>query len=212
MSCCSHSQSAGKFFSFFAPRYCRRFKKKGFEPSQKHLIEGLDFAGFSGLSILEIGCGVGHLHQTLIEKGAASATGIDLSDGMLKEASAWAKARNLEIKTNYIQGDFMDLADQVKQHEVTILDKVLCCYPDAEGLIQKSILKTEKVYAVTYPRNRFFARLFTFITGLVLGLFGSDFRNYIHDPEQIEHWIKISGFKKKYENKTFIWLTQVYTR
>ena len=33
-----------------------------------------------------------------------------------------------------------------------------------------------------------------------------------YDPRRIEGWIAATGFKKRYENRTFIWLTQVYVR
>jgi len=70
MTCCPHSLDAGKFFSRFARRTSKRFSKKGFEPSQKQLLEGIRKQGIDGASLLEIGCGVGALHQALLESGA----------------------------------------------------------------------------------------------------------------------------------------------
>ena len=131
--CCPHSNSANRFFSFFAGRYRRRFEKKGFEPSQKQLLEGLQQVGYRDCKILEIGSGVGHLHQTLLEQGATSAVGIDLASKMICEAQQWADERRLTDRTAYIEGDFMEIADTVKEADVTVLDKVVCCYPDAEA-------------------------------------------------------------------------------
>jgi len=82
-------------FSFFARRYRKRFTRKGFEPSQKQLLAGLRQAGYGGKMVLEIGSGVGHLHQTLLEQGAQSAVGIDLASSMVEEAEAWAVERGL---------------------------------------------------------------------------------------------------------------------
>ena len=47
---------------------------------------------------------------------------------------------------------------------------------------------------------------------LLLWLVRSPMRNYVHDPRRIEGWIVATGFKKRYENQTAIWLTQVYVR
>ena len=66
--CCPHSKSGGRLFSFFARSYRRRFSKKGFEPSQEQLIRGLEKAGFANASLLEVGSGVGYMHQVLLEK------------------------------------------------------------------------------------------------------------------------------------------------
>lgn len=210
--CCPHSVSAGKLFSFFARSYRKRFAKKGFEPVQKQLIAGIQQVGFNDKSVLEIGSGVGHLHQTLLEQGAQSAVGIDLAANMIEEAEGWARERGLGDRVRYYQGDFMVLAESLEQFDITILDKVVCCYPDADGLVHRSLGKTRHVYALTYPRNRWYVHIGIALGALLMKLIRSDFRPYLHDPEQIEQWITEAGFKKSYEATTFVWLTQVYEK
>lgn len=210
--CCAHSRSAGRLFSWVARRYRKRFSKKGFERCQKQLMIGLARAGFSGATVLDIGCGVGHLHQSLLERGADSAVGIDLAPKMLAEARAWAADRGLSGRTQYVDGNFMELADAVVPADVTLLDKVVCCYPDADGLVHKSLARTRRVYGLIYPRQRWLTRFGAAAGGFFLWLIRSDFRPYIHDPGQIETWIIAEGFQKCFEDKTAIWLTQVYIR
>ena len=210
--CCPHSKSGGRLFSFFARGYRRRFSKKGFEPSQQQLIAGLEQAGFANASLLEIGSGVGYMHQVLLEQGAKNAVGIDLAPDMLKEAQQWADEKDLTDRVQYIQGDFIELLDRVDPAEVTILDKVVCCYPHAELLINSSTVKTKRVYALTYPRNRWFIKAVMEIMAFFLKLSGSDFRAFVHNPDDIERWILQAGFKKTYQAQTFIWLSQIYIR
>jgi magnesium-protoporphyrin O-methyltransferase len=210
-SCC-HSKSASKLFSFFAARSRKRFEERGFEPSQEHLLSGLEQIGYSGSTLLEIGCGVGHLHQTMLEKGAESATGIDLAPKMLSEARDWADKRGLAGRASYVEGDFMEIDSQVDAADVCVLDKVVCCYPDAKGLLQRSLQKTRRTYALTYPRDRWFVRLGVSIWNSVLWLVRSDFRSFVHDPGKIENWISEAGLEKKFEDQTTAWQTQVYVR
>jgi len=210
--CCPHSKSGGRFFSFFARSYRRRFSKNGFEPSQQQLMSGLEQAGYANATLLEIGSGVGYLHQTLLSQGAASATGIDLAPEMIKEAQLWATEKGIADRTRYLQGDFIELLDEITPADVTILDKVVCCYPFAEALVKNSLSKTQSVYALTYPRYRWFSRVAVEIAAVGLKLLGSDFRPYVHDPDEIEKWIIEAGFKKIYQDKTFIWLSQVYQK
>lgn len=211
-ACCCHSQSAGRFFSLFARRARRRFERKGFEPSQRQLMAGLEVAGYADASVLEIGCGVGHLHQSLLEQGAGTAVGIDLAPGMLSEARDWARERGLEDRVTYVEGDFMSLDEPVDSADLCLLDKVVCCYPDAHGLLQASLSRTRRVYGLTYPRDRWFTRLGARIIAVVLWSIRSDFRSYVHDPAGIERWILAEGFEKMYENQTVAWLSQVYLR
>lgn len=208
--CCPHARSAGRLFSFFARRYRRRFERRGFERSQRQLIAGLSQAGFAGAQILEIGSGVGHLHQSLLERGAAGAVGIDLAPRMIEEARRWARDRDVADRVRYLEGDFMALAHEIEPADVTVLDKVVCCYPDAEGLVGRSLEKTRRVYALTYPRDRWYVRAAMAVGALFLWLLRSDFRPYVHSPARIEGWITDAGFTKRYEATTLVWLTQVY--
>lgn len=208
--CCPHSRSASRFFSFFARRYRKRFEKKGFEPSQKQLMEGLERVGYQGCSILEVGSGVGHVHQTMLEQGAASAVGIDLAPEMIKQAEQWAEDRGLADRTRYLTGDFIHQVDAVETADVCIMDKVVCCYPDAEGLVRATLARTSKIYALTYPRNRWYVRLAMAVAVLGLKFIRSEFRPYVHDPELIEQWVLAQGYKKIFEATTLVWLTQVY--
>lgn len=210
--CCPHSKSGGRLFSFFARSYRRRFSKKGFEPSQQQLIQGLTEADYKDASLLEVGSGVGYLHQILLQRGARNAVGIDLAQDMLKEAQSWADEKGLTDRVQYIQGDFIELLDQVEPADITILDKVVCCYPHAKLLIKSSTVKTNRVYALTYPRNRWFIRITIEVMAFIFKLSGSDFRAFVHNPDDVERWIRESGFKKVYQDKTFLWLTQVYQK
>ncbi|HHM05691.1 MAG TPA: methyltransferase domain-containing protein [Gammaproteobacteria bacterium] len=211
-SCCPHSRSAGRFFSFFAGRYCRRFKTRGFEASQQQLLAGLEAVGYEGARVLEIGCGVGALHLALLERGARSAVGVDLAPKMIELARAWAAERGLAARTRYLVGDFLDLAEEVTPADVCVLDKVVCCYPDAEGLLGAAAEKTHRVMALTYPRNRWFSRWGAAAMAGVLRLLGSEFRAYVHPPERIASCLKQAGFSIGTETRTFFWLTQIYHR
>ncbi|HEB80281.1 MAG TPA: class I SAM-dependent methyltransferase [Chromatiales bacterium] len=211
--CCSlHARSTGRCFSRFARRYRRRFERRGFEVSQCQLVAGLEQAGIRDATLLEIGAGVGYLHQTLLERGAGSAMGVDLALEMVVQSEDRARARGLAARTRYLCGDFLELADAVPEAEVTILDKVICCYPDADGLVRASLARTRRVYALTYPRDRGFVRFGVAAAALALRLVRSDFRPYVHDPVRIEQWITGAGFVKRYEDCTPVWLTQVFDR
>ncbi len=210
--CCTPSSGIGRFFGHFARRYRRRYARRGLEPAQRQLIEGLRQADFAGASLLEIGCGVGYLHQQLLREGAGWALGVDLSEEMLAQARLAARDAGLAGRTEYRQGDFADIAGGIEPTDVTLLDKVVCCYPDAEALVTRSVSKTRRVYALTYPHDNLFNRVGVSLLGFFLWLVRSSFRTYVHDPRRIEGWITAAGFRKRYENRTFLWLTQVYAR
>lgn len=214
MNCCrpAHNADAERFFSRSADRYRRRIEKKGLEPSSMMLAEAARSAGVDGARVLEIGCGVGGLHQWLLQHGAASAVGVDLSEEMLVAARDLAQARGLTERTEYHRGDFIDLAGQIGVADVVVLDKVLCCTPEAMRLSSLAAAHARRVYAFTVPRDRWLVRIGVVLLSAVMRLLRSSFRPYLHDLEAIETSLQAAGFERHDERRTFLWLMRAYYR
>ncbi len=91
-----------KTYDSIAPNYCRKTRiRKILEWEEDYIKKLISFTLKSEPLILDVGCGDGR-HCIMMEKNGAKALGIDLSEGMLKEA-----------RTYYPDGDFrkMDIRD-----------------------------------------------------------------------------------------------------
>ncbi len=210
LECCGHAKAAGGLFSRLARCYRLRYQIFGLEQSQRQLVAGLEKVGYQGASLLEIGCGVGFLHQWLLHQGASQAVGVDLSPSMLAEAEKLAGKQGLADRVRYLQGDFLVLSKDMAPADITLLDKVICCYPDAKSLLECALSRTSRAIALTYPRDIALTRLGVNVMNRVLAWRGSEFRTFVHDPKKIENWITRHGFHKCYQNHTLTWLTQVF--
>ena len=210
--CCVHNRDTARFFGWFAKRYRKRFARKGLEPSQKHLMKGLTSSGFNGASLLDIGCGIGYLHQRLLQAGAASAVGVDLSAKMLEEAREEARQQGLAERTHYREGDFVELADVLTPADIVILDKVICCYPDAGALVGRSARMARRLYAFTIPRDRWTVRVVMLVSRILMAIIRCGFRPYVHDVTAIDRGVMQAGFVRVFEEYNLMWLTRVYAR
>lgn len=212
MSCCAiPCADTNRFFSRLAALHRWRFRLFGFEKTQKQLIEGICAAGLDNATLLEIGCGVGQLHQHLLQQGASTAVGVDISPRMLDEARRLAQQAGLSDCTRYFPGDFVELADVLDEADIAILDKVVCCYPEPERLIEATLDCTRRVIALTYPRDRRMTRIGVSVIAGFMKLLGSDFRPYVHDPADIRRWISRRGFVLQGEPAlTASWQTEIY--
>ena len=212
-TCCPRAiQGTDKFFSKTSKRYLKRFRKKGLAKEQKFLIEGISLSKIDDKTILEIGCGVGGLHLTLLQQGAHSAVGINIAQGMLEGAKALSKELNMETQTEYILGDFVQLNGKIGDEDITILDKVICCYEDVKTLLDKSLTKTRNIYALSFPKSNFLIKLF-FAISITLGkLLRWSFHPYWHDWDAAVKRIELAGFKQMYQNATFFWDVRVFER
>jgi magnesium-protoporphyrin O-methyltransferase len=60
--------------------------------------------------------------------------------------------------TQFIQGDFVAISGTLPDADVVTLDRVVCCYPDAEVLLGAAAARTRQLLALTYPRDRWYVR------------------------------------------------------
>ncbi len=207
MSCCQKCslQGTNDFFNGQAKRYLKDFKKKGLGKEQRFLIEGISSKSFSGKSVLEIGCGVGGLHLTILQQGASSAVGIDISEGMILGARKLSRELGLEDKTKYLVGDIIEMNDSINDADIVVLDKVVCCYEDVFRLLSVSGNRTKQTYAFTYPNPNLLVQV-SFRGLIALGvLFKWKFRPYWHDWKLIIKMLETQGFKQTYTNSTIMW-------
>jgi len=211
MNCCC-LESTNEFFNAQARRLEKQFKKKGLRKEQKYLAEGIRRSGMNDAEILEIGCGVGGLHLSLLKDGAAKAIGFDISEKMIVTARKLASEMGLQERTQYWRGDFVAMHEKAPMVDVTVLDKVICCYENAPELIARSTSKTRRIYAVCYPRQNGLVRFMFRNAKYLLKLFRQTFHPYYHEPQQVQQWITDAGFEKFYENETLIWRVQIFIK
>jgi len=214
-SCCT-SSAAGNgtnvFFSRHSDSYAKRFRRKGLEKAQKQMLEAVNRELVRGREVLDIGCGIGALHLTLLKEGAGHAVGVDMSEGMIREAQQLASELGVRGKSSYLLGDFVTLADLLPEADITLLDKVVCCYEQLDPLIEKSTARAKQIYAVTHPRNSLPVKL-AFKTQISLAkIFHWSFHPFWHDWEQMKSHIRSKGFQLIYENSTLVWNILVFQR
>jgi ubiquinone/menaquinone biosynthesis C-methylase UbiE len=117
----------------------RRYRRKGLDENQQHIVQALESLGLKGASLLEVGCGVGVLHQTLLEKGAANAIGIDLAPRMLELAENRAVERQLSQRTEYRAGDFGELSNHMWNFGLWLFRSDFRGFVHDPQLVQQSI-------------------------------------------------------------------------
>ena len=215
MSCCTTLQpheGTNRFFSRWSKKYAKNYKKKGLAKEQRFLLEGIKQEPVHSRTVLDIGCGVGALHHTLLREGAARSVGVDIADGMVRQAEQFARQFNLQDRAEYRVGDFVQLAGTIDQSDVTMLDKVVCCYGNLEELIDASTEKTRHILALTHPKENLLMRV-AFKTQIALAkLLRWKFRPFWHDWVVMKASIIARGFEPIYENSTIAWQVVVFRR
>ncbi|HBA91629.1 MAG TPA: hypothetical protein DCZ08_07700, partial [Anaerolineaceae bacterium] len=117
------------------------------------LIQALLDLGVGGQTLLDIGGGLGVIQLELLKGGAATATSVEISSAYLEAARQEAARQDLGERIGWLHGDFVALAEDVPSADIVTLDRVVCCYPDYQELIGKSVVKAGKVYALVFPKD-----------------------------------------------------------
>jgi SAM-dependent methyltransferase len=195
-----------------ARRDLRAYRRSGPERTTEWLIDALSIRGVEGMTVLDIGAGVGAVHLALLRAGATSALDVDGSAAFVAVAREEAGRQAVADRVAYRVGDFVELADGVEEADVVALDKVLCCYPDMIDLVARSTARARRRYGVVYPRDAAWIRAGGVFFNGVLRLFRRRLRMYIHRTADVEARIAAAGLQRTYHRTTAFWQVAVFER
>jgi len=91
--CCEVDLEAIGYDGHHAAEDLEEWHRRGLRPTTQELIDALLAEGIAGARLLDIGAGVGTVHLTLLEAGAASAVDVDASQEYLDAARSEATRR-----------------------------------------------------------------------------------------------------------------------
>lgn len=180
-SCCVRQSEYRRLFrTSMARRDARRYRRRGLDRAARRLVAAVVARGVDGARVLEGGGGVGAIEIELLEAGAAEAVNVELSSAYEEEAAALLRERGLEDRVEFRTGDFVMDAPTLPQADVVVLHRAVCCYPDGAAFVRAAASRTERVLALTVPRERPLIRLGFRAINLFLRLRGCGFRTFVH--------------------------------
>lgn len=216
MDCCQCQGIEKTFDRKTAARNLKHYRRKGPNRSTAILLEALKEQGIDGLSLLDIGGGVGAIQHELLKAGAATAVGVDASSAYIEAAKEEAQRQGHDDRVSYQFGNFVDLAKDLETADIVTLDRVICCYHDALSLVGMSGNLASKYYGVVYPRDTWWVKLgwrvAGTLAGLVMRMLRNPFRSYLHSSEEVNSILTDMGFQQRFRSTQGIWQIIVYAR
>jgi 2-polyprenyl-3-methyl-5-hydroxy-6-metoxy-1,4-benzoquinol methylase len=189
-----------------------RYRKDGATGTSRQLVSAISGGGVEGMTLLDIGGGVGTIQHALLEKGVSKATHVDASSAYVQAARKEAKSRKLEDRITILQGDYIDLAKDIPEVDLVTLDRVVCCYDEMEPLVQRSAEKARKKYGLVFPRDLWIFRIFLPLVNAILSLRGTPFRIFLHSTRRVDQIIREQGFSRIFYKRAGFWQILVYSR
>jgi magnesium-protoporphyrin O-methyltransferase len=214
MSCCRQCEGLENLFDGeIATEDLDDYRKHGPSHETRIMLDVLRRHDLSGLTLLDIGGGVGVIQHELFAAGIASAVDVDASTAYLRTARQEAERRGTAERTQFHHGDFVALAGQIAPADIVTLDRVICCYPDMPAMVRLSAERARRFYAFVFPRDLFYLRWAQRVADVFLWLTRNKYRFYIHPTREVDSLLQAGGLKPHFHQNTgLFWQVRVYVR
>ena len=212
MKCCQCEGIELEFNSEEAENEIEAYREEGPIETTQLLIDALTEQGVEGLTLLDIGGGVGAIQHAMLSAGASSATAVEASSAFAEAAEDQALELGWSEQVDVQHGDFVQLADTLPLHDIVTLDRVICCYHDMKSLVRLSAARASALYGIVYPRDMWWNRIGFRILNLFVWFSRSPFRTFVHPDAGVKRILDSIGMKRVFYRKTFIWQVAVYAR
>jgi magnesium-protoporphyrin O-methyltransferase len=208
---CSQCVGIENFFdSKQAAKDLKFYRKRGPDKLTAILLNAIKRTRSQESTLLDIGGGVGVIQYELLNAGINQVVSIEASSSYAAAAEKEIMRLGLTNRVSLIVGDFVDLYDTVPHSEIVTLNRVICCYPDVDSLVNLSAQKAQRIYAVVFPRDVWWVKLFTRLGNSYHWIRRLPFRVYVHNSERIDRIIRNLGFKSCFMKESPVWQVVVY--
>jgi magnesium-protoporphyrin O-methyltransferase len=211
VNCCSQ---AG-YESFFGPqvaRDIRRYRRKGLTSTEAWLRDVLVRDGVGERSVLEIGGGIGAMQIELLEAGASRAENVEMVPSYESVAGALVAEHGLQGRVGRSLGDVVADPGVAQPADIVVLHRVICCYPDAAGLISAACDHARDRLAVTIPRESWWVKLEFGAMNAWLRLRRVAFQAYVHPIGPMLDAARAHGFQPVDRTAGALWESVILRR
>lgn len=188
------------------------YRSTGPEKTTQVLIDALIAEGVSGMTLLDIGGGVGAIQHELLSAGVSRCISVEASSAYIEAAKEEAQRQGHVKRIIHQYGNFVDLAADIPPCDIVTLDRVICCYPDVEELVEKSSALAGKLYGLVYPLNNRKGKFLGVLENLIYRLHRSSFRYFVHSTEVVEDIVRRNDFKRRFYREIGKWQIAIFGR
>ena len=213
MDCCQCQGIETKFDQKYVARKLEEYRKNGPKKTTWQLIEALRTERIAGLTLLDIGGGVGDIQHEMLRSCVSSAIDSEASTAYLEACRQEAERLGHSDRIRHIQGDFVQLAQDISPADIVTLDRVICCYHDMPNLVNLSVQKARRFYVIVYPLDKWWIRLGVLVYyNFRNWLQRNPMRMFVHPPEAVEAVIRSNGLERRFYRAMGTWQVVVYAR
>jgi magnesium-protoporphyrin O-methyltransferase len=204
-SCCQPGEYDKIFDEKKARTKARDYARKGLTGHGQRIADFIRTKTAAGYTLLEVGGGIGDLQLELLQGGAARAINIELATQYEGVAAELIHERGLDERVERRLGDFVREADKIPGADVVVMNRVVCCYPDADALVAAAADHARRYLVMTFPVDRWWTRAGLTVANVLLRIRSSGFRAYVHSTRAVLATAQHHGMRPVEHRRGFIW-------
>lgn len=203
--CCRPGDYDDVFDEKNARAKAREYARKGLTADARRIVDFVRGRMSPGYSVLEVGGGVGEIQLELLKGGAARVINVELATRYETVASELIRERGLGDRVERRLGDFVREAGTIPAADIVVMNRVVCCYPDAEALVGAAADHARRYLVMTFPVERWWIRWGLAAANAFLAIRGSTFRGYVHAARAVLATAERHGMQPVERRRGLIW-------
>ena len=174
----------------------RDYRRSGLDDTSRRIVDLLKASGVQGLTLLEVGGGIGAIQIELLKAGLARAVSVELTPSYEASAAELLREAGFEDKVERRVMDFVEAAAEVEAADIVVMNRVVCCYPDLPRLESAAADHARQTLVMSFPKERWWSRVVVWMANVGMAMMRREFRIFLHPVAQIVAVGESHGLKR----------------
>jgi 2-polyprenyl-3-methyl-5-hydroxy-6-metoxy-1,4-benzoquinol methylase len=210
--CCSPIGYRRIFSEKRARAAARRYCAKGLDSTSGRIVDLLLKHGVEGMTVLEIGGGIGAIQIELLRAGANHAVSVELTPTYEEAASRLLREESLLDCVERRVLDFVAAGADVEAADIVVMNRVICCYPDMPRLVGAAADHCRGMVVMSFPKRTWWTRVLLSVGNFGLRVTRREFQVFLHSPDEIRYTAELQGLRASATQRGLFWEIAAWER
>lgn len=210
--CCTPKGYRQIFSERGARAQARSYRRRGLDATSRRIVALLKERGVKGMTLLEIGGGIGAIQIELLKAGVTRAISVELTPTYEASARELLREAGFEDRVERRVMDFVDAGADIGAADIVVMNRVICCYPDLTRLAGAAADHARGLLVMSFPKERWWTRIIVRMANVGMGMTRREFRIFLHPMLQILAAAESHGLRLSVDRPGAFWQVSVMDR
>ena len=203
--CCTPKGYRQIFSERGARQQARDYRRSGLDGTSRQIVDLLKARGVEGLTLLEVGGGIGAIQIELLKAGLSRAVSVELTPTYEDSAAELLREAGLQDRVERKVMDFVGAAAEVAAADIVVMNRVVCCYPDLPRLESAAADHARQILVMSFPKERWWSRIAVWMANVGMAMTRREFRIFLHPVAQIAAIAESRGMTRAVSQAGVFW-------